>query len=267
MITRLILENQLQNFVVTDCALATFTCWANLAYWKKPFAFDVVNLAAILGNLCLSSLLIARCLSQGFLPLSNLYESLLFLAWCLSFVTLTLQTHLRVSVAIGTPLVMLIVAYAHWALPSAMQLATSLVPALRSNWLMMHVSVMIMSYASLMMGCLLSLLYLCISSHPSQLEEVSYQILRVGFIFLTLGMISGAIWANDAWGSYWSWDPKETWALITWLVFAAYLHTRRIWHGTQSALLACIGFVVIWVCYLGVNWFAQGLHSYGWFGV
>nr|NP_848976.1 cytochrome c biogenesis protein [Cyanidioschyzon merolae strain 10D]API65566.1 cytochrome c biogenesis protein [Transformation vector pCCATCH]QFV16949.1 cytochrome c biogenesis protein [Cyanidioschyzon merolae]QFV17128.1 cytochrome c biogenesis protein [Cyanidioschyzon merolae]BAC76138.1 cytochrome c biogenesis protein [Cyanidioschyzon merolae strain 10D] len=265
MITRLLLENQLQNFVLTDCAVATVTCWANLTYWKKPLAFDLAQLGMILGNLCLGSLLMARTFHQGFLPLSNLYESLLFLAWCLSFVTLALQSQWRLSIAIGTPLVMLVVAYAHWALPAGMQLSSSLVPSLRSHWLTMHVSVMIMSYASLMMGCLLALVYLSMSSHPHQLEELSYQSLRFGFICLTLGMISGAVWANEAWGSYWSWDPKETWALITWLVFAAYLHTRRIWHGTTSAFLACVGFVVIWICYLGVNWFAQGLHSYGWF--
>ena len=98
------------------------------------------------------------------------------------------------------------------------------------------------------------------------LDTWSYRIIGLGFPFLTIGIISGAIWANEAWGSYWSWDPKETWALITWLIFASYLHSRIIkgWEGKKAAILGSIGFFVIWVCYLGVNFLAKGLHSYGW---
>jgi cytochrome c-type biogenesis protein CcsB len=83
---------------------------------------------------------------------------------------------------------------------------------------------------------------------------------------LTLGIISGAVWANEAWGSYWSWDPKETWALITWIVFASYIHARltKNWQGQKAAFLGALGFVVVWVCYLGVNFLGKGLHSYGW---
>jgi len=94
----------------------------------------------------------------------------------------------------------------------------------------------------------------------------SYRIIGLGFPFLTIGIISGAVWANEAWGSYWSWDPKETWALITWLVFAIYLHSRLIkgWEGQKAAFLGSCGFFVIWICYLGVNFLGKGLHSYGW---
>ena len=99
------------------------------------------------------------------------------------------------------------------------------------------------------------------------LDNISYRIIGLGFPLLTIGIIAGAVWANEAWGSYWSWDPKETWALITWLVFAAYLHARitRGWQGRRPAILAATGFVVVWVCYLGVNLLGKGLHSYGWF--
>ena len=88
-----------------------------------------------------------------------------------------------------------------------------------------------------------------------------------GFPLLTIGIIAGGVWANEAWGTYWSWDPKETWALITWLVFAAYLHSRitRGWQGRKPAIIAAAGFVVVWICYLGVNLLGKGLHSYGWF--
>ena len=94
----------------------------------------------------------------------------------------------------------------------------------------------------------------------------SYRIIGLGFPFLTIGIISGGVWANEAWGSYWSWDPKETWALITWLVFAIYLHSRLLkgWQGKKAAILGSVGFFVIWICYLGVNFLGKGLHSYGW---
>ena len=98
------------------------------------------------------------------------------------------------------------------------------------------------------------------------LDNLSYRIIGLGFPLLTTGIIAGAVWANEAWGAYWSWDPKETWALITWLVFAAYLHARitKSWQGKRPAILASIGFVVVWICYLGVNFLGKGLHSYGW---
>ena len=99
------------------------------------------------------------------------------------------------------------------------------------------------------------------------LDNLSYRLIGIGFSFLTIGILSGAVWANEAWGSYWSWDPKETWALITWIVFAIYLHTRLIkgWKGKKSAFVASLGFFTLWVCYLGVNLLGKGLHSYGWF--
>ena len=98
------------------------------------------------------------------------------------------------------------------------------------------------------------------------IDNWSYRTISLGFPLLTIGIIAGAVWANEAWGSYWSWDPKETWALITWLVFAIYLHSRLLkgWQGKQTAILGTCGFFVIWICYLGVNFLGRGLHSYGW---
>jgi cytochrome c-type biogenesis protein CcsB len=96
-------------------------------------------------------------------------------------------------------------------------------------------------------------------------DNISYRTISFGFPLLTIGIIAGAVWANEAWGSYWSWDPKETWALITWLVFASYLHARitKSWQGRKPALIASFGFVVVWICYLGVNFLGKGLHTYG----
>ncbi|MDD0148397.1 c-type cytochrome biogenesis protein CcsB, partial [Shigella flexneri] len=98
-----------------------------------------------------------------------------------------------------------------------------------------------------------------------QLYYWSYRVISLGFIFLTIGILSGAVWANEAWESYWSWDPKETWAFITWIIFAIYLHirTNKKWKGTSSSIVASIGFIIIWICYFGVNLLGIGLHSYG----
>ncbi|KAL9993560.1 putative cytochrome c assembly protein [Helianthus debilis subsp. tardiflorus] len=118
----------------------------------------------------------------------------------------------------------------------------------------MHVSMMILSYAALLCGSLLSVALLCGSS------------LWIIIISSTSSRIlSRAVWANEARGSYWSWDPKENWAFITWIVFAIYLHTRtnKNLQGANSAIVATLGFLIIWICYFGVNLLGIGLHSYG----
>lgn len=193
---------------------------------------------------------------------------------------------------------LLINAFASFSLPETMQQGGPLVPALQSNWLMMHVTVMILSYAALIIGSLLSICYLIFSEYAKtqksssgsvlsggggnikntkmdltssietilfNFDNLSYRIIGLGFPLLTIGILSGAVWANEAWGSFWSWDPKETWALLTWFIFAIYLHTRitRGWEGKVSAIMASIGFLTVWVCFLGVNLLGEGLHSYG----
>jgi cytochrome c-type biogenesis protein CcsB len=236
-------------------------------------------------NLLLVLLLLVRWEKAGHFPLSNLYESLMFLAWCCTFLYLLYCTSftLLVEKMLGSliaPSSLLMNAFATFSLPKEMQQASPLVPALQSNWLMMHVTVMIISYATLIIGSLLSILFLILFKQKqdklqlaksvnfiNNLDSLSYRIIGLGFPFLTIGILSGAVWANEAWGSYWSWDPKETWALLTWLVFAIYLHTRltKGWEGEKPAIIASIGFLVVWFCYLGVNLIGEGLHSYGFF--
>jgi cytochrome c-type biogenesis protein CcsB len=255
-----------------------------------------------------------RWFSSGHFPLSNLYESLLFLSWSLTtllvFLNYGLTTKQSVLIfpssstqyptepfgtkaflgSIMAPVILLIHTFAVFSLPDELKVSTSLVPALQSNWLVMHVTVMVLSYAALLAGCLFAIAYLAVcfisssatkpsfaSSNDSQtlffqqlaiqLDNLSYRILGLGFPLLTIGLLSGAVWANQTWGSYWSWDPKETWALITWFVFAIYLHTRisKGWSGKESAFLAVFGLIILWTCYLGVNLMGKGLHSYGFF--
>ena len=301
------------NDPVLLLGLAAFACLLialPLAFWglsgrHGDTTSRVVQLLVVGANLLLTSQLLLRWLDSGHFPISNLYESLCFLAWGCTLTQLLVERSWPSPLvpAATTPMALVCVAFASFALPDTLQNAAPLVPALRSSWLVMHVSVIMMSYAALLVGSLLSVAVLL--TQPGQamelrsssigsgsfqraglqtdggavmlqaapialserLDNLSYRTITVGFLLLTVGIISGAVWANEAWGSWWSWDPKETWALICWLVYAAYLHTRlsRGWQGRRPALVASLGLVVIVVCYIGVNLLGIGLHSYGWF--
>ncbi len=278
-----------------------------LAFWglSGGRSSSAVRLLVAAANLSLTAQLTLRWWESGHFPISNLYESLCFLAWACTLTQLLVERSWPSPLvpAAATPMGLGCLAFASFALPDRLQEASPLVPALRSSWLVMHVSVIMVSYAALLVGSLLSVavlftdrgqdLQLRSSSIGSggyrqaklageagelrlssvsigvseQLDSLSYRTITVGFLLLSVGLVSGAVWANEAWGSWWSWDPKETWALICWLVYAAYLHSRlsRGWQGRRPALVAAAGLVVIVVCYIGVNLLGIGLHSYGWF--
>lgn len=316
--------------------LTTLYYWLKIIFFFK-IGYKNFGLIGILSSTFFITLqLILRWVESGHFPLSNLYESLLFLAWgLLTFYTfLELKTRIDFLGVFISPVILSLVAFTTFSLPPELQQSRPLVPALQSNWLFMHVSIMMLSYASLLLGCIFSFGYLILlflgrkrnqaftnnnkrnwdlnfinaenavletnvnfqktqtrspntdfgkglgknnSSNKIQdenfftsplldiLDSLSYRTLSIGFCFLTLGILSGAVWANETWGNYWSWDPKETWAFITWLTFAIYLHTRLIqgWEGTKPAWIASFGFFIIWICYLGVNLLGKGLHSYG----
>jgi cytochrome c-type biogenesis protein CcsB len=271
--------------------------WISLAIPKNNLVFTISRIFVFLSNLIFGITLLLRWIFENYFPLSNLYESLIFLSWGISTIHLFVenQTKSRLIGSISTPIMFFLSGFSTLTLPTEMQKALPLVPSLQSNWLMMHVTMMMVSYATLIVGSLLSILYLAfiyfnarnnkdilinvtnsestlVNTNVSKLSLLqtidiwSYRIIGLGFPFLTIGIISGAVWANEAWGSYWSWDPKETWALITWLIFAVYLHSRLLkgWQGQKAAILGSCGFFVIWICYLGVNFLGKGLHSYGW---
>lgn len=341
-----VIQNLASQIVFVVLLIGVICYWVNLYLFsfdlKTKFQLSIENilfnfgrLCVIIGNFLLIFILFSRWIISGYFPLSNLYESLLFLTWILSTVCLyvELKTNSKLIGATLVPVALLINGFSNLTLTPEMQKASPLVPALQSNWLMLHVSMMLLSYGTLIMGSLLCILFLTISFYQKidfkqieykenfnlnnlyytnnflaetayqyltvletfdqstqsflnelekkrlELSEInklvllenldnwSYRILGLGFPFLTIGIISGGVWANEAWGSYWSWDPKETWALITWIIFATYLHARitKGWKGRKTAILGSLGFFVIWICYLGVNFLGKGLHSYGWF--
>jgi len=322
------IQNIAENMAFLSFMIGMVFAWASLIFVDNKFVLKIDYTANIIGCTTLAGLLAERWITAHYFPISNLYESMLFLAWGLSFGSLIIrnQVKTRLVSAIVTPIVTSIIAFASLILPEEMQQPIPLIPALKSNWLLMHVSVMMVSYATLLIGCLFAIAFLILSqgkevvlkgnslnnvnkNNPQasivmnfegqsasiaipegvdtiqaikktdlvevdnklinlleSFDNISYRFIGLGFPFLTLGIISGAVWANQAWGSYWSWDPKETWALIAWLVFATYLHTRisKSWQGRKPAYIATLGFVTVWICYLGVNFLGKGLHSYGW---
>ena len=250
---------------------------------------------------CITGLLVTRWIYSGHFPLSNLYESLIFLSWNFSIIHIVpyLKKNKNDLSAITAPSAIFTQVFTTSGLLTEIHQSAILVPALQSEWLIMHVTMMVLGYAALLCGSLLSVALLVITfrkdinifykSNPllnesfsfvfgnlsaknyyrsqliQQLDHWSYRVISIGFVFLTIGILSGAVWANEAWGSYWNWDPKEIWAFITWTVFAIYLHTRTNTKQppANSAIVASIGFLIIWICYFGVNLLGIGLHSYG----
>jgi len=214
-------------------------------------------------------------LGYGRAPFATLYESLILYSWLMGAIYLLIEWRIKNKV-IGifvTPLAFLALAYASFSkdINKGIQ---PLIPALKSNWLIAHVITCFVGYAAFAISFVVCIVYLLkketkddnqISLIPSKgiLEEINYNLVVIGFISLSLGIITGSIWANVAWGSYWSWDPKETWSLITWLVYATVLHARltRGWKGKRLAILSIIGFFCVLFTYFGVN-LLPGLHSY-----
>lgn len=352
------IENLIINLNFFLLFLTTLVYWLKSSLFLSPKFYFLPNIGIFFSTIFQASFLCLRWIVSGHFPVSNLYESLLFLSWVLTSLLVYFNFKLNNPVdglinkknliasknsnqtlfdsllgSLITPLILLLNTFASFSLPNELKISTALVPALQSNWLLMHVTVMLLSYAALLCGCLFSIAYLILTffseykyvKHMSfetnhlnylltdeknnlnetqllvsmeqqisnsfnettkqsnlvkqniptknfsellqNLDNLSYRILGLGFPLLTIGLLSGAVWANQTWGSYWSWDPKETWALITWFIFAIYLHTRlsKGWSGKKSAFLASFGFFIIWICYLGVNLMGKGLHSYGFF--
>lgn len=214
----------------------------------------------------------------GRIPVTNLYESLVFFAWSVNLFYLLVEWKYKnwtfgafvMPIAFGTML---------FAFTNESSIEP-LVPALQSYWLHAHVITCFVGYAAFAVSAGVATMYLMkakrekrkvtggvVALFPSTkvLDDLVYKAIMWGFPFLTAGIITGAAWANYAWGTYWSWDPKETWSLIVWLVYAAFLHARvtRGWHGRRAAILSIVGFLATIFCYLGVNLVLSGLHSYG----
>lgn len=251
--------------------------------FKNPLPGKLATWVTVSGVACNTAGIILRWVESyqlgfGRAPLSNLYESLVFFALTIAALYLIIEQryHNRTIGAFAVPLAFLSMAYASLS-PNISDQIQPLLPALKSNWLIAHVVTCFIGYGAFAVAFGVSLMYLLknrssggkhrsLNSFPKAkvLDELTYRMIILGFLFLSIGIITGAVWANSAWGRYWGWDPKETWSLITWFVYATLLHARvmRSWHGKRIAVLSIVGFAAVLFTYFGVN-LLPGLHSYG----
>ncbi|MBQ9065541.1 MAG: c-type cytochrome biogenesis protein CcsB [Blautia sp.] len=241
---------------------------------KKELLARISYIVLLVGFVLHTAALISRGIGAGRLPMTNQYEFAASFSWGLCLVSLIFIKKYRFDVlgAFAAPVIFLVIGYA------AMQSKDvhELMPALRSNWLGFHVSTAIIAYGAFGVSFAIALVFLCrdriaegsfLDQHipsKSKLDMIGYRSVSLGLLFLTFCIISGSIWAERAWGSYWSWDPKETWSLITWLIYAVYLHQRirKGWRGKSAAIFAAIGFICVLFTYIGVNTWIPGIHSY-----
>jgi cytochrome c-type biogenesis protein CcsB len=264
------------TFVYALAAVLYITAWV----FKKPLPGKAATWVAIIGLLGNTAGIILRWVESyqlgfGRPPFSNMYESLVFFAWTIILIYLVVEHTYknRIIGAFATPMAFLAMAYASLSPNKDIQ---PLIPALKSNWLIAHVITCFLGYAGFAVACGVSFMYLLkqsdkdgkshLLSHlpgTGMLDELTHQMVMFGFLFLSIGIITGAVWANSAWGTYWSWDPKETWSLITWFIYAIFLHARlmRGWHGKRIAYISIVGFMAVLFTYFGVN-YLPGLHSY-----
>ena len=217
-------------------------------------------------------------MGYGHAPFANMYESLVFFSWTVALLYIFVELKYKESIigVFASPLIFLAIAYASLS-PDISSKITPLIPALKSNWLIAHVITCFLGYSGFAVAFGFSLMYFVKPQNPDAksifaklpsweiIDELTYQMVVFGFLFLTIGIITGAVWANSAWGTYWSWDPKETWSLITWFVYAIFLHLRMMkgWQGKKLALVSITGFLAVMFTYFGVNFLLSGLHSYG----
>ena len=266
-------ENVLFTLVMVICFASMILYFAFIAARRDGLARAAVILQAA-GLALHTAALVCRGVAAGRLPLTNQYEFATSFAWGVSLVSLIFVLKFKFPVlgAFSAPVTFLIIGYA------AMQSreVRELMPALRSNWLAFHVSTAIIAYGAFGVSFVLGGIFLLrdriqargfLDQHipdREKLDAIGYRSVSLGLLFLTFTIITGAIWAERAWGSYWSWDPKETWSLVTWIVYAAYLHLRirRGWRGRAAAIFAVVGFICVIFTYIGVNTLLPGVHSY-----
>ena len=262
------------------CLLGAGVAYIVHLLWGKPVIGYVGTVMSFLSLVALSVGLISRGIESGHWPLASTYEFSLVFVWSIVLVHLLLERVMgtKEGGAFALPIAFLLCTYARFVIPASAQAPQPLLPALRSLWLQLHAGTAAIAYGAFALACGGGVMYLSrefvsrqrgagLVRLPSlQLSDrFTYWAVAFGYPFMSLSILTGAIWAQVAWGRYWGWDIKETWALITWLIYTLFLHLRAIrgWRGRPMAVLSIIGFVVVLFTFLGVGWLARrvGLES------
>ena len=270
--------------ITTFIYLLCMAFYFSYLFFRNEKFSKIISAAVILGFLFNTAGLAFRWyesykIGYGHIPLSNMYESLVSLSWTTVLLYFIIEWRYKIK-ALGAlifSIVSISMAYASLS-PDIQNEIQPLVPALQSNWLTYHVMTCFIAYSAFAVSFGSSIVYLIKARKPSDakaakeeilpslkiLDEIIYKTIAIGFLLLGIGIITGAVWANYAWGTYWSWDPKETWSLITWFIYAAFIHARltRGWRGKKAAIISIVGFLSVLFTFLGVNYLLAGLHSY-----
>lgn len=277
------LETAMFYILIMACALGMVFYW----FWlgtKKEFVGRLATYLTIIAVIANTAAIILRMITSGHPPLSNGFEFLL--TFCLGIMAVYLYAEFRYKLkslgAFVLPIPFLLLMFIIMSMGPEERIAQAIPPALKSQWLTFHVITAMFAYGAFAVSFGLGVMYLLklnkedkvgdgnsqgvLSRFPALevLDELAYKVVGFAFPLLTLCIITGAIWANYAWGTYWSWDPKETWSLITWIIYAGYLHARLMygWKGKRAAWMAVLGFAAVLFTFFGVNYFLPGLHSY-----
>ncbi|KUO62671.1 MAG: cytochrome C biogenesis protein CcsB [Gracilibacter sp. BRH_c7a] len=224
----------------------------------------IAQMFVIAGFLANSLALFFRAMLVGRLPLTNGAEFILWFTWFTMLLYLFYEIRSKSKGAGGAVALLAALLVATIPLLMGHQLSneSALMPALKSHWLISHVLTAMFSYGSFAVAAGISAVQL--TKRSTKAEYWIHKIVTFGFVMLTLAIVLGAIWAEQAWGRYWSWDPKETWALVTWIIYAIYFHLHRqeAWKEKRANLLVVGGFILVLFTFFGVNYLLSGLHSY-----
>ena len=270
------MEIILFELALTFYFAATIVCVMELFKGTKTTSKVMFSLAVI-GFALHTANIIARYVLSGHIPIANLHEASSFFSWCIVLLFFYLEYRYKLGL-LGSFImpVVFILMLSSSMLPRKIE---PLSPVLQSYWLGIHTVLAFIGDAAFAMAFGIGLMYL-IQEHyvkskhigglfkrlPSlqTLDEINYRLITVGFPFLTLAIITGALWAESAWGSYWRWDPKEVWSLITWFIYASVLHVRLTvgWRGKRAAILSILGFCAVLFTFFGVNLLLKGLHRF-----
>ncbi|MDD5434476.1 MAG: c-type cytochrome biogenesis protein CcsB [Nitrospira sp.] len=260
--------------------LAAAFCYIFYVALKKDVIGNLAFILTVIGWLVNTAALGVRMMETGRAPYANLYETMILLTWLVVMGYIALDFKYPKLRILGVVIISLafIAIGAAAMLPYRYQAIEPLIPALQSHWLVLHVITTFVGYAGFAIAFAIGIIYLFkerserigkasfMDRFPSAeiLDDLNYKFIAIGFPFVTLGIILGAIWANYAWGGYWSWDPKETWSLIVWFIYAGYFHGRLVrgWKGRKTAYFSIIGFLAVIFLYWGVSFVLPGLHAY-----
>ncbi|MEL1136250.1 c-type cytochrome biogenesis protein CcsB [Desulfitobacterium sp. THU1] len=276
------LEIVMFYIMVIAFVVSTVLYWLGMAI-KKDIINHLATFAAIIGLIANTGAIVLRWVITQRPPLTNGYEFILTFCWGIVAIYLFVEFRYKFK-ALGSfvmPVPFLLLMFIVMKMGPTERVSGAIPPALKSQWLTFHVFTAMLAYGAFAISFGLGIMYLIKTSantnekntkdswlshfpHENVLDELAYKMIGFAFPMLTLCIVTGAIWANYAWGTYWSWDPKETWSLITWIIYAAYLHARLMygWKGKRAAWMAIIGFVAVLFTFFGVNYLLPGLHSY-----